>query len=235
MKKADEFKSGDFKNKKGVLFVLKLVIFDLDGTLVDAYPAITASFNFTMQKLGYPTQKEIVIRKAVGWGDENLLKPFVKDKDLDKAIGIYRRHHKLSLLKKASILKGVFRVLKFLKRKKIKIAVASNRPSKFSWIIIKRLNLDRYLDYVLCADNVKYIKPHPYLLNKIMQHFKVLPYQTLYIGDMSVDVKAGKAAGIKTVAVTTGSHTKKEVKQYKPFKIISKITGLIKIIKEFKE
>jgi len=60
---------------------IKLIIFDLDGTLVDAYPAIISSFNYTMQKLNYPVQDVLTIRRAVGWGDENLLRPFIKEKD----------------------------------------------------------------------------------------------------------------------------------------------------------
>jgi phosphoglycolate phosphatase len=213
-----------------LLSKIKLVIFDLDGTLVDAYPAIIESFNFTMQKLGYPKKEGSVIRKAVGWGDENLLKPFVKEEDLLKALSIYRKHHKESLLRKSKVFSGVFKVLDFLKRKKIKVAIASNRPTKFSLILIRHLGLDRYVDYVLCADEIKHIKPNPYLLNKIMRYFEVLPSETLYVGDMTIDVEAGNSAEIKTIIVTTGSSSKKEIKRYKPFKIIKKITDLLKII-----
>jgi len=66
------------------LHSIKLIIFDLDGTLVNAYPAIIKSFNYTMQKLGYPKQSNLNIRRAVGWGDDNLLKPFLNSKDLKK-------------------------------------------------------------------------------------------------------------------------------------------------------
>jgi len=59
----------------------KLIIFDLDGTLVDAYPAIINSFNFTMNAMGLPLRDDITIRRAVGWGDRNLLKPFVPSKN----------------------------------------------------------------------------------------------------------------------------------------------------------
>jgi len=209
---------------------IKLVIFDLDGTLVDAYPAIIESFNLTMQKLGYPKRKGSVIRKAVGWGDENLLKPFVKEEDLTQALSIYRKHHEKSLIRKSKVFSGVFKVLDFLKRNNIKVAVASNRPTKFSLILIRHLGLDKYLDYVLCADKIKQIKPNPYLLNKIISHFKVLPYQALYVGDMAIDAQAGKNAQIKTIIVTTGSNTYKEVFKEKPFKIIRKITELLRII-----
>ena len=58
---------------------IKLIIFDLDGTLVNAYPAIVQSFNFMRRKFGWPPVGERAIRRAVGWGDRNLLRPFVKE------------------------------------------------------------------------------------------------------------------------------------------------------------
>ncbi len=71
----------------------RLVIFDLDGTLIDAYPAITESFNYVMRGFGYPVRSPRVIRGAVGWGDRNLLAPFVREKDLGRMLVAYRRHH----------------------------------------------------------------------------------------------------------------------------------------------
>ena len=81
-----------------VLKEIKLIIFDVDGTLIDAYQAIVLSFNFTMRQLRLPPKDFITIKKAVGWGDEKLLSPFVPKKQIQKALTIYRRHHQKSLL-----------------------------------------------------------------------------------------------------------------------------------------
>ncbi|MCM8797012.1 MAG: HAD family hydrolase, partial [Candidatus Omnitrophica bacterium] len=139
---------------------IKLIIFDLDGTLINAYQAIIHSFNYAMQKAGYPRQSGRVIRKAVGWGDENLLKPFVRKDDLKKVLSVYRRHHKNSLLKESRLLPGVRPLLIYLYNKGYKLAVASNRPTRFSLILIRHLRLTPYLSYVLCSDKVRYGKPH---------------------------------------------------------------------------
>lgn len=208
----------------------KLIIFDLDGTLIDAYPAIIKSFNSTMQKLGYSKQGALIIRKSVGWGDENLLEPFIKEKDFKKALYIYRRHHRISLIKKSRLFPGTLDLLKRLKRKGYKLAVASNRPTRFSWILIRHLKLKRFFDYVLCADRLRNIKPHPEILNKIMKRFSVKPEQSLYVGDMTIDAQAGRRAKVKTVIVTTGSSTKKEIKKERPYRIIRKITDLKEVI-----
>lgn len=209
---------------------IKLIIFDLDGTLVDAYSAIFRSFNYTMRKLNLPCRRNSVIRRAVGWGDENLLKPFVEEKALKKALLIYRRHHKISLLKYSRLFPGVAKLLAGLKFKGYKLAVASNRPTRFSRILIRHLGIEKYFDYALCSDRLKYGKPHPLILNRIIRRFSLKPQQALYVGDMVIDVQAGKRAKIKTIIVTTGSNTKKEVKKEKPYWIISRIRGLTKIL-----
>jgi phosphoglycolate phosphatase len=212
---------------------LKLVIFDLDGTLVDAYPAITASFNHTMRTLGYPLQKPAVIRRAVGWGDANLLKPFVKAKDLPAALAVYRKHHSRSLVSGSRVFPGVYKVLSFLKKKGLALAVASNRPTRFSLILIRRLALDRFLDGVLCADTLKRGKPHPEILQKIMRRFSVSPAETVFVGDMAIDARAARRARVRAVVLSTGSSTRKELRKEKPYRILRRITLLPAALKSF--
>jgi len=208
----------------------KAVIFDLDGTLVDAYPAIIKSHNYVLHKLGYPAADSPTIRRAVGWGDENLLRPFVGKNDLKRALLIYRRHHRIALTRYTRLFPGVKRLLSCLRSKGYKIAVASNRPTEFSWIIIRRLGLKKYFNYVLCADKLKHGKPHPDILFKIIKRLGVLSSRAVYVGDMTVDAEAGRRAGVKTIIVTTGSSSKAEIKKEKPYKIIRKITELFDIL-----
>lgn len=209
---------------------IKLVIFDLDGTLIDAYPAIISSFNYTMRKLHYPAQGALTIRRAVGWGDENLLKPFVNKKDILPALSVYRRHHASALIKESRLFLAVGRLLAYLKNKGYLLAVASNRPSRFSWILIRHLKLSRYFDYVLCADKLKRGKPHPDIIKKIMQKLGRKPQETIYVGDMVIDAQAGRRAKVKTIIVTTGSSTRKEIKRENPCRIITSISKLLKIL-----
>ncbi len=209
---------------------IKLIIFDLDGTLIDAYPAIISSFNYTMQRLNYSAQDALTIRRAVGWGDENLLRPFIKKKEVSYALSIYRRHHKLALLRESRLFPKVDRVLAYLKKKGYILAVASNRPSRFSWILIRHLKLKKYFNYVLCADKLKHIKPHPEIINKIIQRFTLKPEETIYVGDMAIDAQAGRGAKVKTIVVTTGSSEKSEIKREQPYRIIGRVAQLLKIL-----
>lgn len=209
---------------------IKLVIFDLDGTLIDAYEAIADSFNFTMKKLKLPLQPFLTIKKAVGWGDEGLLRPFVEEENLRKAVLLYRAHHKKSLKIKSQLLPAAKKVLEYLRKKKYKLSVASNRPREFSDIVLRQLKIKKYFDYILCADQIKRPKPYPDMIYKIMEKFSVLNQETLYVGDMTVDIEAGLRARVNTVAVLTGSSTKKEIIKTKPDLIFKNISGLLKIL-----
>ncbi len=205
---------------------IKLVIFDLDGTLVNAYAAINSSFNYVMRKLGLKPKSAGLIRRAVGWGDANLLKPYVGERNLELALSLYRRHHEHSLLKQSRLYPQVRPLLLKLKDKGYKLAVASNRPNKFSLILLRHLRIMEFFDYVLCADKLKRGKPDPEILNKIISRLAVRKSQVLYAGDMVIDAQAGRRAGIKTVIVTTGSNSLSEIKKERPFKIIPEISGL---------
>ncbi|RJO65120.1 MAG: HAD family hydrolase [Candidatus Omnitrophota bacterium] len=208
----------------------KLIIFDLDGTLVDAYAAITVSFNHTMRVLGYPLQPAKVIRRAVGWGDKRLLEPFINVQDLSRALRVYRQSHKIALLKKSRLFSGVPSLLKFLRRKGYALAIASNRPTHFSLILLTHLKIRDYFDYVLCADRLRHGKPHPDILKKIIRKLKVTPEEALYVGDMTIDIQTGANAGIKTVAVTTGSHGSFELTQSRPFLLLGRAAALKKLL-----
>ena len=115
----------------------------------------------------------------------------------------------------------------YLKEEGYYLAIASNRPTRFSGILIRHLGLKKYFDYVLCADKLRHIKPHPEILEKIMQRFKAKPTETLYIGDMTIDAQAGKRAGVKTIIVTTGSSTKLQIRKEKPYRILKRIGELV--------
>lgn len=179
-----------------------------------------------MHRLGYPQKDKLTIRRAVGWGDENLLRPFIKTKDFKKALLIYRAHHRTALIEGSRLFPGVKQLLSYLKGKSYILAVASNRPTKFSWILIRHLGLAKYFDYVLCADKLKHIKPHPEILNKIMQKFSVTPAKTIYVGDMAIDAQAGRRAGVKTIMVSTGSSAIRELKKAKPHGVIRMVRQL---------
>mgnify|MGYP001597714180 FL=1 len=199
--------------------------------MADAYEAISASVNFTLQKLGHKKAAYLKIRKAVGWGDRRLLAAFLPEKDIDRALLIYRRHHRVSLKKCSRILPYSKGVLDYLRGNKIKAAIASNRPTEFTNILLNSLGIKGCFDYVLCADKLVEGKPNPEILLKIMRELKIDPRETLYVGDMVIDVETGRNAGVRVAAVLGGSSTLAEIKKARPFKIIKSLASLRKHLK----
>ena len=214
--------------------MIKLVIFDLDGTLVNAYPAVSQSVNYTLKSLGFAPRSYDQIKRSVGGGDRKLMVHFVGERLTDRAMAIYRPHHAKALGLKGGVklLPGALGVLKFLKGKGYKLAIASNRPTKFTRIILKELSLLSFFDVVLCADKVGRPKPYPDILWAIARRLGLEGQEVLYVGDMTIDINCARRAGVRMVAVVTGSNSKKELKDLKPWRIIGKMNQLKRIIME---
>lgn len=212
--------------------MIKLVIFDLDGTLVNAYPAVSQSVNYTLNSLGFDSRSHAEIKRSVGGGDRKLMIHFVGEKLADQAIARYRPHHTKALKVKGAVklLPGALVILEFLKSKGYKLAIASNRPTKFTRIILKVLGILSFFDMVLCADKTNRPKPYPDMLWAIAKGLHLDRSEVLYVGDMTIDVNCAHRAGVRVVAVATGSSSKKELKELKPWAFIDKMIMLKAII-----
>ncbi len=208
----------------------KLIIFDLDGTLVDAYQAVALSLNYVFKKMDLPTVDHETIKRNVGWGDKNLLSRFVQRNKVKKALAIYRKHHRRALRHGVKFLPYARQSIFDLKRRGFKLAIASNRPSFYTKIILKHLKVLPIFDCVLCADQVARGKPAPDLLFGILKKLKLTASETLYVGDMTLDARAGQRAHMKTVIVLTGSSKRSEILPLRPYKILKNIKSLRSIL-----
>ena len=209
---------------------IRLVIFDLDGTLVDAYTAVASSVNYTLARIGVAPVDDRTIKKTVGWGIRHLVGTFSGEEKLERALSIYRQHHARALKSGTTCLPGARELLDRLKAQGYKLAIASNRPTRFTHIILKHLKIDRAFDHVLCADKVAEPKPAAEMLNRILAKFSLGPDEVLYVGDMTIDIETGRAAGVRTVAVATGSNSKEELASLKPFALIGHVLETARVL-----
>jgi len=209
---------------------IELVIFDLDGTLVDAYAAVASSLNHTLRKMGRPSADDGRIKRAVGRGDRSLIATFMSDDQVDEALIIFRGHHAAALPRDTHFLPGAGELLARLKDKGYKLAIASNRPTKFSLIILKHLGSLDMFDHVICADKVANPKPKADILLNVLQELKTDRSRAIYVGDMDIDILTGKNAGVRTIAVTTGSCTSEELSTLGPLRIIDHVGEVEEII-----
>ncbi|MBF0569691.1 MAG: HAD family hydrolase [Candidatus Omnitrophica bacterium] len=205
---------------------VKLVIFDLDGTLVDAYRAIADSINHMLKITGRKPVSVLTIKRSVGWGVDTLVREFVPETQAAEALRIFRKHHDKRLRQKIRLLPGAKSILPFLKKNGCRLAIASNRPSQFCHIILKELGIDHYFDLVICGDGVRRPKPYPDMVKAILKKTRVRKSEAIYVGDMSVDVLCARRAGVMAVAIPTGSCTREEILAAKPDRMIEKLMVL---------
>ena len=211
--------------------MLKLVIFDLDGTLINAYNAIYKVLVDVLKKIDAPIPDLETVKKKVGWGEKSLLLNFIPEERLPDVIDLYRSKQRELLPSLVYLLPGAIETLNYLKDKGLKMAIASNRPSYTSNLILKSLKIKDYFSVTFFEDSLKNRKPHPEMITKIMERLKTKAEETLYVGDMTIDAQTGKRAGVKTVIVLTGSSEREEVEKEEPYDIINSLSDLIPLIK----
>ncbi len=187
-----------------------LVIFDLDGTLVDAYEAIHLALDRTLRAMGLPGISYDDARRSVGGGDLALLSRLVPACLVEKARAAYRAQHLAVLSESSRLMPGALRLLLFLRETNIRIAAATNRSRTTALPLLESTHILQFFDLVVAAEDVQHLKPHPEQILRVLHHFSCSPDDALFVGDMVVDLEAGRAAGVRTFIVVTGSSLRSE-------------------------
>ena len=208
----------------------RAVIFDLDGTLVDSYPAILESLNHTRLTLGLPPYDLATVKTMVGRGLENLMRQAVGEDQLKKATAIFRKSYDETHLRGTVILPGVRQTLEELHRTGLNMAVATNKPSDYSRNILKHLDLEQYFKECYGPDRCGgRAKPDPAMLNAVMIALKATPRESLYVGDMVLDAETARNAGVSLVLIATGGNSYTELDEIQPDYLFPDITGLLSL------
>lgn len=215
------------------LYHIKLIIFDLDGTLVNSQFDITDGINQTLMSFKRKPLSVNAVQSLIGGGVEKLVKSAFSDVSdqvmLDEALKIFNKYYHNNLTTKTGPYKGVLEVLKHFSI--LKKAVYSNKPHDLTVQIINQLNLNSFFSHVQGSNNIKY-KPKPSSegIEFILEKLKVKPEHTIIVGDSTHDIHAGQKAGIQTCAVTYGYRTENVLAKENPDFIIHKLPELIKLI-----
>ncbi len=204
----------------------KLYIFDLDGTLADVYRAIHKSLNYTRKKFHLSAVTFAVVKRNVGAGDKNFIAGFFKAQLAPAALAVYRQRHKKDILRCSRLMPGAKALLRRLRAAGKITALATNRPGFYTRQITKALGLDDYLDFIVCADEIDSLKPAPKILNVIVKRFKAKKAETVFVGDMDIDLETARRAKISAVFVKGGSTPVSAARRYKGVKIISSLKEL---------
>lgn len=208
----------------------RAIFFDFDGTLADSYAAITASLNHVRACRGLPPLPEDTIRAHVGRGLEHLLADCVPGTDIPTDVARYREHHPSVLRSGTRLLPGAADAAQALHAAGIRLGICSNKPARFTRELITILNLDRYVELTLGPEDVPEIKPAPDMLLEGMRRFAVARTETLYVGDMVVDIRTARGAGVPVWVLPTGSETRAALEAAQPDRLLESLVDLPRLV-----
>jgi len=182
-----------------------LLMFDLDGTLIDSRNDLADSVNETFRALGLPQKPREFLYGHVGNGVRRLIADSLDGTSgglLSKALQIFETIYLEHLLDETCLYPGIAAVLEHF-RAKTK-AVVTNKPIVYTTRILEGLQADRSFDLVVGSESATQLKPHPEMLFKTLLHFRVSPHRAVMIGDSPNDILAARAAGVLSCGVGYG-------------------------------
>ena len=192
----------------------ELLLFDLDGTLIDSVPDLAKALNATLRELDLPTYDEATVRTWIGNGAAVLVKRgLVGRREIDREPEgvLFRRAMEIFLKRYAAVLNDatglypeVKETLQKLEDQGYQMAIVTNKPSQFVAPILKNLAIESHFDYIVGGEDLPRKKPDPLPLLHSCDVLGCKPEAAVMIGDSSNDILAARAAGIPVIAVTYG-------------------------------
>lgn len=215
----------------------KLVIFDLDGTLLNTIADLAAATNYALQACGYPTHDTDAYRFFVGNGINKLFERALPEgtRSKENVLKIrslfvpYYNEHNADLSRPYS---GIENLLETLQKKGYMLAVASNKYHEATQKLIKqyfpRIN---FLAILGQRENIP-AKPDPQVVYEIMEKAGVERNEVVYIGDSSVDMQTGANAGVTTIGVCWGFRPRTELEAYNPSLIAEQAEDILHFLEK---
>jgi len=195
------------------------LLFDLDGTLIDSRSDLARSVNLTLRDLGYRSLDESEIAAFVGDGVWVLIRRCIKATDPEhqepgpevhrRGLELLRQHYSEEMLVQTRLYPNVQETLSRLDHKKI--ALVTSKESDFARELLEHFGLITYFDSIIGGDTLPERKPDAKPVLEAVQRLKGSPERAVMVGDSENDVIAGKAAGVRTCAVTYGFRTRDQL------------------------
>ena len=205
----------------------RAVLLDFDGTLADSFAAITASANHVAAEYGVAPFDEAHVRGLVGYGLEHFLGTLFPDHDVARSVELYRADHLTTAHEQTRLLPGVWDTLTELHRRGVRMAVCSNKSVRFTKALCESLKIAPFFGAILGPEDVPEPKPSPDMLDEAMRRLGVTKEETLYVGDMTVDIETAKAAGVPVWVLPTGAQDEAALREARPDRILANFGELL--------
>ena len=210
----------------------KLVIFDLDGTLLDTIADLAESANHALKQLGYPTRDVEKIRTFVGNGVNKLLFRALPDEEKTEENMMRMRTHFVPYYDAhnadlSAPYPGIVALLEELQAKGLRMAVASNKYQEATVKLVKHyFPMIDFVEVLGQREGIN-VKPDPTIVFDILQKAGVSKEETLYVGDSGVDMQTAINAGVDAIGVTWGFRPRTELEDFHPMGLIDQAEELL--------
>ncbi len=213
----------------------KLIIFDLDGTLINTIADLAQSTNHALQALGYPTHEEAAYSFMVGNGINKLLERALPEAEKSEENVLRMRqafipYYNLHNADKSRPYAGIPELLKQLQAAGIQIAVASNKYQQATERLIPHYFPDIRFSAILGQRDGIPVKPDPAIVYDILSTTHIAKEDVLYVGDSGVDMQTALNAGVTACGVTWGFRPRSELEAFHPAYIVDKAEEILSIL-----
>jgi phosphoglycolate phosphatase-like HAD superfamily hydrolase len=210
---------------------IKTLLFDMDGTLVESWTALYKAIVFTQERLELPVNTYAQVMANISKGLQHFWSQILHSSDaalVDGAIEMFKMSFLDNFLEEIQPYPGVVDTLAYF-RDKERIVVTSGQ-AEVAWRILRQKKLDVFIHDLIGGDDIACLKPVACPLEREMDKHEAEKESALMVGDMPVDIAAGKAAGVYTCAVTYGIGTPEELRAAEPDYMIEDFRELKNIV-----
>lgn len=210
-----------------------VVIFDVDGTLLDTRELINQSFIHTFKKYKpeYKLSKE-ELDKFFGPSLKESFAKYFKEEDIEDIILFYREYNHSNHQQYVKVIDGVKPLLEKLKKENYDLAVASNKMSLSVKFGLQQLGLEEYFNTIVCSDDVGVAKPSPDMILRCCENLNRGHDEIVYVGDTLVDIQTCKNIGAFSIAYVYDENNKDELLNANACRVVDNMEDIYDILKE---
>ena len=211
---------------------IELIIYDLDGTLIDCTENIVASFRMIWEEIGEPFDPE-EIKSRIGVGLVEILLELLPEKYHDDVM-VFRQKYIDNFMSLGTdhihLLPNVAKTMKELKRRGFKQSIATNKTASEAVRILEALGLGGYIELYAGYGTVPNVKPAPDMILYNLDELGVIKEKTVFVDDSKVGLTAGIIAKVHTVGITTGTNSEDQIRETGPDVIIHDLFELTSLL-----